>query len=469
METILEKIVADKRLWVAQRKQKQPLDTFISQVIPSDRSFFSALNEPQTAFIMECKKASPSKGLIRADFDLTEIATTYAPYASVVSVLCDEKYFQGHYDFLSTVRAIVPCPVLCKDFMIDPYQIYLARFYGADAILLMLSVLNDDEYQKMAQIAQKLHLGILTETSNQEEMDRAIKLGAKVMGVNNRNLRDLSIDLNRTRTLAPQIPKEAIAISESGIYTHDQVKSLAPLVNGFLIGSSLMGHQHLEPAIRAITLGENKVCGLTRSQDAKSAYDAGAVYGGLIFAPQSPRKVSPRQAQEVQTGAPLKYVGVFQNQTLDEVNKIATSLHLSAVQLHGDENQDYIDTLKTTLPADTQIWKAISLDTQKIQNLREKEGVTPEKLFGIHADRYVLDTQVQGKSGGTGQCFDWSLLENWDKSQLMLAGGISPSNALKAANIGCLGLDINSGVESAPGIKDPQKLSSLLQSLRNYA
>lgn len=260
METVLAKIVADKRLWVEARKQKQPLDEFIDGLIPSDRSFYDALSGDQTAFILECKKASPSKGLIRQDFNLDHIAKVYNGHASAISVLTDEKYFQGNFDFLPLVRNQVKQPVLCKDFMIDIYQVYLARHYSADAILLMLSVLDDDEYRELAAVAEKLNLGILTEVSNEQELERAIALKAKVVGINNRNLRDLSIDLNRTKELAPRLSQDTIVISESGIYNHQQIRELTAYANGFLIGSSLMAEDNLELAVRRVLLGENKVC-----------------------------------------------------------------------------------------------------------------------------------------------------------------------------------------------------------------
>ncbi|MGR5541393.1 bifunctional indole-3-glycerol-phosphate synthase TrpC/phosphoribosylanthranilate isomerase TrpF, partial [Vibrio campbellii] len=156
--------------------------------------------------------------------------------------------------------------------------VYLARHYSADAILLMLSVLNDEEYQSLATVAHELNMGVLTEVSNEEELHRAVKLGAKVIGINNRNLRDLSTDLNRTKELAPlirELAPEAIVISESGIYTHQQVRDLAAHADGFLIGSSLMAEDNLELAVRKVTLGENKVCGLTHPDDAAKAYQAG--------------------------------------------------------------------------------------------------------------------------------------------------------------------------------------------------
>ena len=452
MQTVLAKIVADKAIWVEARKQQQPLATFQNEVQPSQRHFYDALRGTRTAFILECKKASPSKGVIRDDFDPARIANVYKHYASAISVLTDEKYFQGSFDFLPIVSQIAPQPILCKDFIIDPYQIYLARYHQADACLLMLSVLDDDQYRQLAAVAHSLSMGVLTEVSNEEELERAIGLKAKVVGINNRDLRDLSIDLNRTRQLAPRLGHDVTVISESGINTNAQVRELSHFANGFLIGSAMMAHDDLNAAVRRVLLGENKVCGLTRAQDAKAAFEAGAIYGGLIFVPTSPRAVSVDQAREVINAAPLSYVGVFRNTPVADVVERVTTLSLSAVQLHGDEDQSYIDSLRAELPASVQIWKALSVaDSLPARNLN-------------HVDKYLFDNG----QGGSGQRFDWSLLQGQDLSNVILAGGLSADNCVEAAKSGCAGLDFNSGVELQPGIKDASKLASAFQTLRAY-
>lgn len=452
MQTVLAKIVADKAVWVAARKEQQPLASFQNDVVPSTRSFYDALQGTRTAFILECKKASPSKGVIRDDFDPARIAGVYKHHASAISVLTDEKYFQGSFDFLPIVSAIAPQPILCKDFIIDPYQIYLARHYQADACLLMLSVLDDEQYRQLAAVAHSLKMGVLTEVSNEEELQRAIALEAKVVGINNRDLRDLSIDLNRTRQLAPRLGKGVTVISESGINTYAQVRELSHFANGFLIGSALMSHDDLDAAVKRVLLGENKVCGLTRAEDARAAHEAGAIYGGLIFVASSPRAVSDEQAQAVMRGAPLQYVGVFRNAPVEDVVAKAQALALSAVQLHGSEDQAYIDALRAVLPAQTQIWKALSVsDTLPARNLQQ-------------VDKYLFDNG----QGGSGQSFDWSLLAGEPLDNVLLAGGLSADNCVQAAKTGCAGLDFNSGVESEPGIKDASKLASVFRTLRAY-
>ncbi|WP_312558923.1 bifunctional indole-3-glycerol-phosphate synthase TrpC/phosphoribosylanthranilate isomerase TrpF [Atlantibacter hermannii] len=452
MQTVLAKIVADKAIWVEARKAQQPLASFQNDIVPSERHFYDALRGARTAFILECKKASPSKGVIRDDFDPARIAEVYKHHASAISVLTDEKYFQGSFDFLPIVSQIAPQPVLCKDFIIDAYQIYLARFYQADACLLMLSVLDDEQYRQLAAVAHSLNMGVLTEVSNEEELERAIALEAKVVGINNRDLRDLSIDLDRTRQLAPRLGAGVTVISESGINNYAQVRELSHFASGFLIGSALMGQDDLNAAVLSVLLGENKVCGLTRPEDASAAYEAGAIFGGLIFAASSPRVVTPEQAQAVMAGAPLRYVGVFRDNPVQDVVTLAETLSLSAVQLHGSEDQSYINTLRAALPESVAIWKALSVaHSLPVRDLH-------------YVDRYVFDNG----QGGSGQRFDWSLLKGQDLDNVLLAGGLAADNCVEAAKLGCRGLDFNSGVESAPGIKDSNKLAAVFKTLRAY-
>ncbi|MCS3430142.1 bifunctional indole-3-glycerol-phosphate synthase TrpC/phosphoribosylanthranilate isomerase TrpF [Klebsiella sp. BIGb0407] len=451
-ETVLTKIVADKALWVTARKEQQPLDSFKNKLVATERDFYRALRGPRTVFILECKKASPSKGVIRENFDPQQIANVYKHYASAVSVLTDEKYFQGSFDYLPIVSQVVTQPVLCKDFIIDPYQIYLARFYQADACLLMLSVLDDEQYLALAAVAHSLNMGVLTEVSNEAELERAIALKAKVVGINNRDLRDLSITLDRTRQLAPRLPRDVTVISESGINHYAQVRELSHYANGFLIGSALMSEPNLTHAVRRVLLGANKVCGLTRAEDAMAAYSAGAIYGGLIFVPTSPRLVNEQQAATVIAAAPLSYVGVFRNQSVEDIVEKVTTLGLSAVQLHGTENQAWITALRQALPATVEIWKALSVDNS-----------LPERNLQ-YVDKYLLDNG----QGGSGQRFDWGLLAGQSLDNVLLAGGLNESNCSSAAQTGCAGLDFNSGVETAPGIKDANKLAAVFQTLRAY-
>jgi indole-3-glycerol phosphate synthase / phosphoribosylanthranilate isomerase len=462
MANILEKIVADKRIEIEQRKIDFPLSEFIDSLVPTQKDMYAALDRKQgqayAGFILECKKASPSKGLIREDFNPKAICQIYDKYAAAISVLTDEKYFQGTFDYLKIVTDTVNCPVLNKDFFVDAYQVYLARYYGADAILLMLSVLSDDEYKALSAIAEQYNLAVLTEISNDEERDRAIELGAKLIGINNRDLRDLSTDIARTFDYAPTLPADRIVISESGIYTNEQVRELAPAVDGFLVGSSIMAEDDIDLACRKLIYGNNKVCGLTQTEYAQEAVNAGAQFGGLIFAKKSPRFVTNEQAQAiVEQVSSLRYVGVFVNHPIEEVAELATSLNLFAVQLHGNETAEYINSLQVLLPKKCQIWKALPVESE-----------VPALLN--NAEFYILD----GKNAGSGETFNWRALaeSEQDLTQCFLAGGLSIDNIEQAisqkTSLDLFGLDLNSGVETSPGVKSREKLQQVFAAIRHY-
>lgn len=458
MANVLTTIIDHKKLEVAERKQQLPLEQFKQLVQPSQRDFLKALQQKGPRFILECKKASPSKGLIRSPFDLDEISAAYAQYADCISVLTDEKFFQGNYDYLAKVRAKVNQPLLHKDFIIDPYQIYLGRLQGSDAVLLMLSVLNDLEYLELAKVAKSLNLTILTEVSNEAETLRAVALGAELIGINNRDLRTLDTNLETSFKLARLIPKGITIVSESGIYSSQQVRQLAKVADAYLVGSSLMAQADLADACRSLIRGEHKVCGLTRAQDSKAVYDNGAYFGGLIFYPKSPRCVTVEQAKAVQQGAPaLHYVGVFVDEAVETVAEIARDLKLAAVQLHGDESDLYLQKLRPLLPKTTEIWKAYRVQHQLPKLTR-------------YADRYLLDAYHPTQAGGTGQQFDWQLLDEQllDK-KVMLAGGLTSDNVIAALKHQVLAVDLNSGLESAPGIKDAGKIQHAFANIREFS
>jgi len=471
MANILEKITTNRRIEIDALKKEKPLASFIDELTPTNKDMYAALrrtkDKPEAGFILECKKASPSKGLIRPDFDVKAICQTYDKYAAAISVLTDEKYFQGNFEYLKLVTETVNCPVLNKDFFIDTYQVYLARYYGADAILLMLSVLSDEEYIELAAVAERYNLAVLTEISTVEERNRAIKLNAKMIGINNRNLRDLSTDIARTFDFAPTLPDDTIIISESGIYSSEQVRELAPAVDGFLVGSSLMAmdnnrYNDIDLACRKLIFGNNKVCGLTAPEYAIAAAESGARFGGLIFAEKSPRAITKEQALAIVNTQPfLDYVGVFVNHQLTEIVDLVKSLNLFAVQLHGSEDEAYVTKLKEKLSENhcnnCEVWQAKPV----LSNVPE---------LSKQVAHHVLD----GKSPGSGQAFDWHILatSEQDLSTSFLAGGLNNDNiqlALKQlAQLDLFGLDLNSGVETSPGIKSSEKLSQVFAQIRNY-
>ncbi|MEO8448548.1 MAG: bifunctional indole-3-glycerol-phosphate synthase TrpC/phosphoribosylanthranilate isomerase TrpF [Gemmatimonadota bacterium] len=445
----LDRILATKRREVAVREDLRPLPDLERQVVPSDRDFVAALRGPAPAFILEVKRASPSEGSIRAGDDVEQVLEAYRPFASAISVLTDETYFRGSFDTLARVRATVTQPVLCKDFLLGPYQVVEARSHGADAVLLMLSVLDDATYRRTADAARRLRMGVLTEAHTAEEVGRALALGAPVIGINNRDLGTLAVDLEVTKRLAPLVPPDRLVVSESGLGDYESVRAMAPAVDGFLVGTALMRSPDIGHATRSLIFGPTKVCGLTRPEDAEAAHRLGATHGGLIFVAASPRAVTERAARAVRSAAPLRWVGVFVDAPPEDAAAVATRLALGAVQLHGDETADYVRDIRRRLPSSCEVWKAVQV-----------RGPIPRpEDFGV--DRILLDAPSDEQRGGTGRPFDWTRLPTGlDRSRYVLSGGLSPANAEAAGALGIQFLDVNSGVEAAPGIKDREKLDA---------
>lgn len=451
----LDRIVARTRADVAARMAALPLAELKARCQPSERDFTAALGRARTGFIMECKRASPSEGVLREAYDPVAVATAYAPFADAISVLCDTPFFGGSLDHLRAVRAAVDVPVLCKDFVVDPWQVWEARAAGADAILLMLSVLDDTGYRACAAAAQEAGIATLTEVHSEEELHRALALGAPVVGINNRDLTTLQVSLATTHRLAPLAAPAPVLVSESGIRHHGDVRALTPLVDGFLVGSSLMKSDHLPRAVRALVFGLTKVCGLTRPADAAAAWGAGATHGGLVFAAGSPRQVSVDLAEEVVGGAPLAWVGVFVDEDVERIAATAERLGLAAVQLHGTESPEVIAALRDRLPKDTEIWKAYRVRDQ-----------LPD-LEAVPADRVLLDAWHPSAHGGTGTAFDWALLDRHPaRERIILAGGLTPERVAEATRLGVAGLDVSSGVEVSPGIKDHARMAAFFAARR---
>lgn len=249
MATILDDILAHKRQEVAAQKQRVDMDTLVANISASNdvpRGFMKALQARVaiggTAVIAEVKKASPSMGVIRASFDPVAIAESYAAAgATCLSVLTDEKYFQGSGHYLRLVRAAVGLPLLRKDFIVDEYQIVEARALGADAILLIVAALSDAELAAFTRLAHDLGLDVLVEVHDEAECERALKLPLRVIGVNNRNLHDFSVSLDTTRRIKAMVPPDYLVVSESGIHTRADIDALqTDGVSAFLVGGALM-------------------------------------------------------------------------------------------------------------------------------------------------------------------------------------------------------------------------------------
>ncbi len=263
-QNILEEIVWHKEIEIQQMREKVPLRELQKQVLsaPPTLDFIGALRQGKTkpALIAEVKKASPSKGVIRADFDPVEIAKQYERGgASCLSVLTDQKFFQGSFENLAKIREAVDLPLLCKEFVIYPYQMYLARLNGADAVLLIAAILTDQDLQYFVKIANALKIAPLIEVHTLDELDRVLGLdGVSLIGINNRNLEDFSVDLQTTSKLLEargnEITKrDILVVSESGLYTSDNLTFVSQAgASAVLIGESLVKQPNQEMAVKSL-------------------------------------------------------------------------------------------------------------------------------------------------------------------------------------------------------------------------
>lgn len=257
MANVLDRIVDYKRGEIAVAVERRPLSELKAalQDAPPIRDFLGSLKSHHPmGLIAEVKKASPSAGLIREDFDPVEIATTYEKNgAACISVLTDEHFFQGSLSYLEQVRRSVKLPVLRKDFILDPYQVYEARCSGADAILLIAECLNDSELHELLNLARELGMEALVEVYEPSNVDRVLKLDPQLIGVNNRNLQTFETDLNHTIRLRQQIPEQILLVGESGIHTREDVLKLQNAgAHAILVGESLMRSEDIGSQVREI-------------------------------------------------------------------------------------------------------------------------------------------------------------------------------------------------------------------------
>lgn len=479
---ILDTIVEATKIRVAQEKQVESPEAVkaAALALPSDTGFpfEAALRQQDFNFICEVKKASPSKGIIAEHFPYLDIAKEYEMAgAAAISVLTEPDFFKGDKKYLQEIASTVKIPVLRKDFIIDEYQIYQAKVWGASAILLICACLDVPTLTKFRELADSLGLSSLVEAHDEKEVQMAIDCGARIIGVNNRNLKDFTVDVQNSVRLRNLVQDDVIFVSESGLETPEDIQVLRD--NN--IGVALMGETFMRSPNKVEKLAylygptyytpKVKMCGISKVETIPAVVEAKPDYMGLVFAP-SKRQVTVDQAkilvEELHRGYAKKYgsdtehdkndtiktVGVFVNETVDNLVTIANEANLDAVQLHGDEDETFIQSLKER--TNVEVWKAIQIRT----------AADTEKWIDSSADMLLFDAYHKDERGGTGEVFDWSSLDAFERP-FMLAGGIDSTNVARAIRtVRPYGIDISSGIETN-GVKDDEKITAFIKIVKS--
>ena len=479
---ILDTIVEATKIRVAQEKQVESPEAVkaAALALPSDTGFpfEAAFRQQDFNFICEVKKASPSKGIIAEHFPYLDIAKEYeVAGAAAISVLTEPDFFKGDKKYLQEIASTVKIPVLRKDFIIDEYQIYQAKVWGASAILLICACLDVPTLTKFRELADSLGLSSLVEAHDEQEVQMAIDCGARIIGVNNRNLKDFTVDVQNSVRLRNLVQDDVIFVSESGLETPEDIQVLRD--NN--IGVALMGETFMRSPNKVEKLAylygptyytpKVKICGISKVETIPAVVEAKPDYMGLVFAP-SKRQVTVDQAkilvEELHRGYAKKYgsdtehdkndtiktVGVFVNETVDNLITIANEANLDAVQLHGDEDETFIQSLKER--TNVEVWKAIQIRT----------AADTEKWIDSSADMLLFDAYHKDERGGTGEVFDWSSLDAFERP-FMLAGGIDSTNVARAIRtVRPYGIDISSGIETN-GVKDDEKITAFIKIVKS--
>ena len=472
---ILDKIVEATKIRVAKEKEVETPETVkaAALALPSDTGFpfEAALRQQDFNFICEVKKASPSKGIIAEHFPYLDIAKEYeVAGAAAISVLTEPDFFKGDKKYLQEIANTVKIPVLRKDFIIDEYQIYQAKVWGASAILLICACLDVPTLTKFRELADSLGLSSLVEAHDEHEVQMAIDCGARIIGVNNRNLKDFTVDVQNSVRLRNLVQDDVIFVSESGLETPEDIQVLRD--NN--IGVALMGETFMRSPNKVEKLTylygptyytpKVKMCGISKVETIPAVVEAKPDYMGLVFAP-SKRQVTVEQAkiliEELHKQCinhydtkVVKTVGVFVNETLDNLVRIADTANLDAVQLHGDEDEAFIQSLKER--TNVEVWKAIQI----------RSAADVEEWIDSSADMLLFDAYHKDERGGTGEVFDWSSLDAFERP-FMLAGGIDSTNVARAIRtVRPYGIDISSGIETN-GMKDDKKITAFTKIVKS--
>lgn len=467
---ILDEILETKREEVGRlRRRRNALEERAADA-PSPRGIVRALRaRGDVAVIAEFKRRSPSAGSLAEGADPAEVAARYADGgAAALSVLTDGPYFGGSLDDLAAAREATELPVLRKDFLVDPVQILEARAAGADGVLLIARALDGGRLDELLEAAGELGMDALVEVHSEEELERAVTAGARLVGVNARDLTSFAVDLALSERLVGRVPAGRTAVAESGIRGEPDVRRMAAagadavLVGGWLMTRGPEAVRELSGVPRRGRRPRVKICGLRRRDEVRAAAEAGADYVGLVFA-DSPRRVTPSEAGALAgkaSEAGLVPVGVFVDRPVEEVRSLASRVVFEVAQLHGDENPEACRQLRH---GGLEVWKAVR------PRSREELWEAVERYRGA-VDALLVEGHSPEAAGGTGTRLPLEWLEDEGSRplpRLVLAGGLDPDNVAEAVREARPDVvDVSSGVEAAPGEKDPERIRAFVAAVQ---
>lgn len=429
----------------------------------SGSNFFNALNNKNKdiAIIAEIKCDSPSAGKLIDINRIEFIVKSYnAARVAGISVVTDKKYFNGDISLISKIKQLIDIPILQKDFVIDEYQVYEAKAYQADALLLIARIVDTNRLNHLVRLCFKLGIEPVVEVYDKRDLKKALQTTCRIIGVNARNLSNLKVDIDHACRLISLIPKDKIALGFSGITSKKDVeKYRASGARGILIGTSLLKAKDRRGFITALRLprggrmdssGEArlnktkvKICGIRTLQSALVAIHVGVDFLGFNFVPASSRYIDPDEAKKIITKirGKTKIVGVFQNAEIFYVNKLSKKLKLDYVQLHGNENAEYIE----------------QIEAKVIKKIHEMPSINDSVAF------YLLDRKIQGK--GKIVAVEKAVMIA-KKIPIFLAGGLTSENiSMAIEKVKPYAVDVASGIETNGEI-DQQKVTHFIKNVK---
>jgi len=454
MHSILSHIIEKKRNDLREQKRKLPINELKKELSKnkSVSNFRDKLIETSSSYISiiaEIKLASPTIPFLGSESEIVQRAITYEK-AGVdgLSIITEKHYFKGSTAFIPQLKSKIPIPILQKDFVVDPYQIYEAKAIGSDAILLIARIVEKDTLQKFVRLSLTLGIEPVVEINDKEDLEKAVSTDTSFIAVNARDLRTFTVDVSKACRLLKKIPDTFIKLGFSGISSSDEVRKYKTSgVKGVLVGTKLMKALNADNFIKSLRNMNDikvKICGIQTVEAAFGAIDAGSDYLGFSFVPTSKRYIEPEKALKIieKIRGKIKIVGVFQNEDIKIVRKIAALLNLDYVQLHGHEDSGYVKRLKY------RVIKVIA---------------SSDEITRYDVDYFLFDRVQQGKGEMVG--VDMARTVS-DALPIFFAGGLSPQNVASVVKkVKPFAVDVAGGVETN-GIKDFEKMREFIKNVK---